>query len=557
MIQELQEQTAAIIKAAYGVDMQPEFSRPPAEHGDFATNVALQLAGQLSLAPREIAQKLADELAAKANVETSVAGPGFINIRLSDKALFSAALSADILEQSLAGKTVVTEYSDPNPFKVLHAGHLYTSLVGDAISNIVEAAGATVHRVNFGGDVGLHVAKAMWSIIKDLDGEHPEKLHDIPNAEKLDWVSARYVEGNEAYETNETAKDEIVAINKRIYKLHATDDHDSPFAKIYWTCRQWSYDGFDDLYERLGMVPFEKYYPESATTPLGQKTVQAGLEKGVFEKSDGAIVFKGEDRGLHTRVFINSEGLPTYEAKDLGLSLTKWQDYAFDQSIIITGNDIQEYMKVIIAAVGAFNQQAAERTLHLTHGQIKLAGGRKMSSRAGTILRADDILDAASQAAADNFDGADTAITLGAVRYSFLRSRIGGDIIYNPEESVKLEGNSGPYLQYALVRAHSILKKAGDVVPASEINELDEAERRLARTIGLYPEAYQNALRDHSPHHICNYLYDLAVAFNRFYENSRVVGHERTDIRISLVTAYKNVLKSGLTILGMPQPEKM
>ncbi len=557
MIQKLQEQTTAIIKKVYDMDMQPEFSRPPAEHGDFATNVALQLAGKLSLAPREIAQKLASELTAQAGVETSVAGPGFINIRLSDATLFSAALAADTLEQPLTGKTVVTEYSDPNPFKVLHAGHLYTSLVGDAISNIVEAAGATVHRVNFGGDVGLHVAKAMWSIIQDLGGEQPEKLHDIPKSEKLDWVSARYVAGNEAYETDETAKAEIVAINKRIYELHAVDDHSSPFAQIYWTCRQWSYDGFDDLYERLGMVPFEKYYPESATTPLGQETVQAGLEKGVFEKSDGATVFKGEKLGLHTRVFINSEGLPTYEAKDLGLSLTKWQDYAFDQSIIITGNDIQEYMKVIIAVVSAFNKQAAERTLHLTHGQIKLAGGRKMSSRAGTILRADDILSAAEQAAADNFESADMAITLGAVRYSFLRNRLGGDIIYNPEESVKLEGNSGPYLQYALVRAHSILKKADGVVSASEVTELDEAERSLARTISVYPEAYQNALRDHSPHHICNYLYDLAVAFNRFYENSRVVGHERTAIRVSLVTAYKNVLKSGLTILGMPQPEKM
>lgn len=557
MTYNLRELTKIVISETFGIEMVPTFTRTEPQHGDFTTNVAMQLSGQLGKPPREIAQQIVDVLQTRADFVLSIAGPGFINIRLHDQEIFSAALQATVVARPLEGTEIVAEYSDPNPFKVLHAGHLYTSLVGDAIANIMQAAGANVHRVNFGGDVGLHVAKAMWAIITELGGEFPEKLQTIAALEKLDWVSARYVAGNNAYENDEQNKAEIIAINKRIYEIHSEDDHDSAFSQIYWTCREWSYDGFKALYDRLGMVPFERYYPESATTQLGFDTVQDGLRQGIFAESDGAIVYKGEDRGLHTRVFINSQGLPTYEAKDLGLSLTKWNDYKFDKSVIITGNDIKEYMKVIVAAVSEFNADAAARTDHLTHGQIKLAGGVKMSSRTGNILRANDILDAAFEAskAASGKDDAD--VVLGAVRYSFLRNRLGGDIVYDPKESVSTEGNSGPYVQYALVRARSILQKIGDQSIALEVTNLDEFERSLARQISIFPEAFAAALLDYSPHHICNYLYELAVTFNRFYEQSHVIDHERSDVRVALVTSYEAVLTHGLRILGMPQPEHM
>lgn len=557
MTYDLRELTATIIAETYGVEIMPVFTRPSPGHGDFSTNVALQLAKQLDKPPREIAEAIKKVLASRGNFSIDIAGPGFINITLGDEEIFTAARQSTNLAKSLEGKSVVAEYSDPNPFKVLHAGHLYTSLVGDAMANILQTAGAQVHRVNFGGDVGLHVAKTMWAIINELGGELPEKLHDISNEQKLDWVSERYVQGNSAYEANPKAKQEIIDINKRVYDLHADNDHDSAFAKIYWLCRQWSYDGFNVLYDRLGMVPFEKYYPESDTTQLGANTVKEGLKKSVFYKSEGAIVYKGEHKGLHTRVFINSDGLPTYEAKDLGLALTKWQDYKYDQSIIITDKSQQEYMKVVISAVGEFNADAAERTRHLTHGQIKLVGGVKMSSRKGNILRASDILDASFEAGRQLNTGSDPAIVLGAIRYSFLKSRVGGDIIYNPAESVSMEGNSGPYLQYALVRARSILRKSSDIKPEEKIKNLDALERNLARAISRYPEEFADALAGYSPHHIANYLYELAVTFNRFYEQSRVIGHERAAVRVALVKAYEQTLAHGLSILGMPQPESM
>ena len=221
-------------------------------------------------------------------------------------------------KKSLAGQIVVAEYSDPNPFKVLHAGHLYTSVVGEAIASLLERAGATVHRVNFGGDVGLHVGKTLWAILQNVGGEQPEKLAEIPEAERSEWLAKCYIDGTNAYEANEQTKQAMIELNKRIYKIHSDNDLDSPLAKIYWTCRQWSYDYFDKFYAQIG-TKFEKYYPESSVAELGLQTVRQQLAKGVFEESAGAVIFDGQKYGLHTRVFINSEGIPTYEAKDIGL----------------------------------------------------------------------------------------------------------------------------------------------------------------------------------------------------------------------------------------------
>lgn len=553
-MEDVQKLFQKAVSSAFDESIDVVLTRPDEKFGDYATNVALQLANKLGKNPRDVAQKLIESVPVNDKIKSlEVAGPGFINITLTDKALW-----ADVRlepQKSLVGKTVVAEYSDPNPFKVLHAGHLYTSLVGDAIANLLEAAGADVKRVNFGGDVGLHVAKAMWAILQELGGEHPERLEKVPESLRPDWISECYVKGNTAYEEDEQAKAEIIELNTKIYDLHSKGDKESNFAKIYWACRQWSYDGFDVLYKELSMAPFDKYYPESQTTPIGIKTVKEGLEKGVFQKSEGAIVFKGEDHGLHTRVFLNSNGLPTYEAKDLGLAQQKWQDYNFDISIMITGNDIVEYMKVVLTALKNFRPEITERTRHLTHGMVKLAGGVKMSSRKGNTLKGSDIISAAEQALRDLDRKPDHQTVLAAVKYAFLKSRIGGDIIYDPKESIALEGNSGPYLQYAHARARSILAKSGKKPTDTEGYKDDE--RSLVRKLGEYQQSVSNATTELMPHHICTYLYELAQNFNRFYEKNRIIGNEREAQRLKLVETYADVLKNGLTLLGIPSPDSM
>jgi arginyl-tRNA synthetase len=555
----MQTAVAAAIKEVFGTEMVAELTRPEPQFGDYATNAALQLAGRLGKPPREIAGQLAARLRetlAGQVANITIAGPGFINLTLSDAALGAQAAAAPTAKpRTYAGKTVVTEYSDPNPFKVLHAGHFYTSVVGDSISNIVEAAGGRVHRVNFGGDVGLHVGKTMWAILQELGGEHPEKLAELPQENRSEWMAACYVKGTNAYEEDETAKAAIIDVNKHVYQLFAEDDHDSPFAQIYWTCRQWSYDYFDAFYERIG-TPFEKYYPESVVAPTGVATVKEQLANGVYKQSDGAVVFDGEQYGLHTRVFINSQGLPTYEAKDVGLIIEKWNDYHFDRSVVITGNDINEYMKVVLKSIEQFRPDLVERTRHFTHGNVKLQGGVKMSSRKGNFFRAVDVLAAAKEANKAATGREDERVELGAIKYAFLRQRIGPDLIYDPKESVSLEGNSGPYLQYAHARARSIIKK-GTAQPGTELAELDQHERALTRAISLYPEVLQAAVDEFMPHHIAGYLYELAQAFNRFYEHAKVVGDPREATRLRLVQLYADVLKDGLALLGIAAPEAL
>ncbi len=519
----------------------------------------MQLAGRLQKPPREIAESLAAALRESLSDtvrDVSVAGPGFINIALSDQALVAMANAAPTNKPTtFKDQVVVAEYSDPNPFKVLHAGHIYTSVVGAAISNIIAAAGGEVHRVNFGGDVGLHVGKTMWAVLQELGGENPEKLQEIPSERHAEWMAACYVAGTNAYEDDEAAKAVIIDLNKRVYQLFADNDHDSPFAQIYWTCRQWSYDYFDEFYARIG-TPFEKYYPESEVSTLGINTVREQLVKGVYKESDGAVVFEGEPYGLHTRVFINSQGLPTYEAKDVGLIMQKWQDYHFDRSVVITGNEQAQYMAVVLKSIEQFKPELTQATTHLTHGLVKLQGGVKMSSRKGNILRAVDVLDAANEANKAATGRDDEQAILGAVKYAFLRPRIGADIIYDPAESVSLEGNSGPYLQYAHARARSVLRK-GQAQADGAIADLDAAERSLARKIGEYPEVVKKAVDDLLPHHICTYLYELAQAFNRFYEHAKVVGDPREATRLRLVTLYADVLKDGLGLLGITAPEQL
>jgi arginyl-tRNA synthetase len=559
MKQELEAAVAAACKKLFNVDVEVELTRPDEQFGDYATNVALQLAKSMGKNPREVGAELAEELETSLPQikEATIAGPGFVNLALSDDALIAALGTRS--QRPYKDQVVLMEYSDPNPLKPLHAGHLYTTLVGDTIANLAEIAGAKVTRLNYGGDVGLHVGKSIWAIVHHLGGEHPEKLANIPKADRPNWLGQRYVEGTAAYEDDEAAKAEIIATNKRVYQLHVDGDHDSPFAQIYWTCRQWSYDYFQVLYTELQVHPFDRIIPESEVTPLGVKTVREQLANGVYQMSDGAVVFKGEDYGLHTRVFINSEGLPTYEAKDVGLMLTKWNDYHYDRSYYITASEQAQYFQVMFKSVEQFLPEAAKRAVSITHGMVKLEGGKKMSSRKGNIVSALDIIDAAREAGKESGHDPSQETTLAAIKYAFAKNRIGGDIVYDPKESIALEGNSGPYLQYAHARARSIVRKAGE--KSSGVEQKSEAfeagERSLLRKIGEYPEVVDRAVAELMPHHICTYLYELAQTFNRFYEHNHVVGDTREALRLKLVEQYADVLKAGLTLLGISAPEKI
>lgn len=550
---------AQLVKNEFGVETTVQLTRPEPQFGDYATNVALQLAKQVGKSPRDIAQQLADKLSETGEfAKVEVAGPGFINLTLSGEALLDLTKREPI--PLYAGKTFVFEYSCPNAFKELHTGHLYQTIYGDIVSRLMLVGGAKLHRTSFGGDVGLHVAKSLWGMVNRLGGEIPERLErDIPADAfaRANWISGSYVRGAAAYEDNEQAKHDIDELNKTIYGFHDSNDHESPLAQIYWTTRQWSYDYFAAFYELI-QVDNQHYYPESETAPVGLKIVRDQLEKGNLKESDGAVVFEGdESKHLHTRVFITSKGLPTYETKDIGVIWKEREDYGFDHRYIITGNDQREYMRVVFAAAETFDPTLAGTMTHWTNGTVKFADGKKMSSRLGNVTRAIDVVDAVREKVTELVEDAAIIedVTLGAVKYAFARYKLGGDIAFNIDETVSLQGNSGPYLQYAHARARRILEKVEGVVAApSQVNDED---RLLVRKLGEYREIVELATQTLEPHHICNYLFELAQEFNRYYEKNQVVGSDLEAHRAGLVSVYADTLKAGLFILGIAAPEKM
>ena len=586
-MEKIREVLKKVIYVLYGVELEADVTVAPEGTGaDYATKVAHK-------APMIIAEEIKARLDA-GEIETdegtkdvslegftvTVAVPGFLNFISPDEYFAEKVgviagnvedfLGKNISQDEYFGKTVVAEFSDPNPFKVLHVGHLYTSVVGDSISRILELAGAKVVRANFGGDVGLHVGKTMWALSRKNVSLDELKIEDIAKC---------YVEGTQAYEENEEAKAEIVALNKVFYAVAELGAERSQerleietlaedfgmstvemmkLVELYWRGRELSYQYFEDFYAKIG-VKFDKYYPESSVAGRGLKEVREHTGT-VYEESEGAIVYHGEKLGLHTRVFINREGVPTYEAKDVGLIFTKWDDWHFDESVVVTGNEQTEYMKVVLASVAEYAPKLVERTSHLTHGLVKLPGNVKMSSRKGNFLKAVDVLEMVQEILGGA--EADSRIVLAAIKYAFLKYKMGGDIVFDPQESVSTTGNSGVYLLYSAVRAKKILVNVGDcsssVQGSSSIDGSEKVSvRNLSKKVIQYKEVVQEAVAEKAPNKICTYLYELAQEFSRFYENVKVAGSEREGELAQLVKAYLNVMEHGLGLLGIEVPEEM
>jgi len=547
---------AQAVRSATGQNAHVELSVPEKQFGDYTTNVALTVAQKLHKTPRELAQHIADTIPKNDYIESvQVAGPGFINITLTDRALWRIADEEPA--PLFKGKKVLIEYSCPNAFKELHTGHLYNTILGDTIARLLEASGASVYRANFGGDVGMHVAKCLYGILELLAEKQPESLDAVEKGARAAWISKAYVHGAKAFDTNDDAQQKIKELNKKIYQFHNDSDKTSDLAVLYWTCREWSYDYFKEFYKQLNVTAFDAFYPESQTSKPGLEIVQKHTP-AVFAESDNAVIFRGEDHGLHTRVFITSEGLPTYEAKDLGVIFSEVNDFEYDARILITGNDQAEYMKVVFAALGKIDHQLAQKQTHITNGTIRFGDGKKMSSRSGNVTRAVEVLETVEAAVDAETAAQRSELSLGAIKYAFLKHRIGGDIAFDIEESVSLHGNSGPYLQYSYARACSILAKAdAGAYEFSNADDLHDSERDLVRKIAGFSGVVEQATAEHLPHYICTYLYELAQEFNRFYEKNKVVGSDRQSQRVQLVQLYARTLHRGLELLNVPALEKM
>ena len=544
----------------------------PAElsHGDYSTNMAFVYAKEFGMKPREVAEsirlalqkELAQDEIGISKVE--VAGAGFINFYLSPK--FFAESVAEIVREadnfgrneSLAGKKVMVGYTDPNPFKEFHIGHLMNNAIGESVARLIESSGAKVLRACWQGDVGLHVAKAIWSLKSLSSNDLRFTIYDLGKA---------YTAGAKAYETDAKAKKEIEELNKKIF-----EKSDAVVNELYEAGRKVSLEHFEEIYKKLS-TKFDYYFFEGKEGREGEKIVAEFLKKGVFEKSDGAVVFRGERHGLHTRVFITSQGLPTYEAKELGLNKAKFQkEPKLDRSIIITANEQSDYFKVVLKAMEEVMREIAKKTKHIAHGMMRFASG-KMSSRTGNVITGESLITAVEnlvkekikerELPLDEKQNITAAVAVGAIKYSILRAATGSDIIYDFEKSISFEGDSGPYLEYTYARARSVLNKqhnncAGQTCEATQVRPAQEVSTStVERLLYRFPEIVERAAKEFEPHYIATYLIELASAFNAFYAKNKIIGSDEEKYRLALTEATSLVLKNGLCLLGIQAPEKM
>ncbi len=501
-----------------------EVQKPKSDFGDYAVFIKDNVA--------EVFEKLKIQIPNVKEIERIEIKGQYINFFLS-KAFLQSELARiansqwSIVDSQLAGRTVIVEYTDPNPFKLFHIGHMMSNAIGEAIARLYEASGAKVIRVTWQGDAGMHIAKAVYA-----DGD--------------------YAKGSKAFDEDPEAKAEIEAINKKIY-----DRSDPEINKRYDAGRKASLEYFEKQYARLGSK-FDRYFFESEEGPKGLELVKAHPE--VFVESQGAIVFHGE----HTRVFVNSQGLPTYEAKELGLNQEKFRLYHPDLSIIVTGNEIKEYFQVLMEAMKLVMPDVAAKTRHVPHGMLRLPTG-KMSSRTGDVITADDFIEKVKEKTKSE------EVAIGAIKYAILKQGIGNDVIFDREKAVAVHGDSGVYLQYTYARLTSILNNPSapplqveGSLPAGRQGRVgllnEQTELNIIKHLMEFPDTVREATERIAPNIVALYLYELANKANRFYEEVRIlddIDEDRKQARLVLVKTTADVLKRGLALLGIATPEKI
>lgn len=579
------------------LNLVPNFSRERIQvsgtdnptHGEYTSNIAMQLAGELKKSPREVAQIIVDSFEKGTEIEkVEIAGPGFINFYLSNTYLINEV--KEILKQKddyfkldvKKGKKIVIEYTDPNPFKILHVGHLYTNIVGESYARLQEALGADVKRAIYQGDVGLHVAKTLWGLEKKLREENVEfnSLESLNLSSRVKYLGEAYVLGSEYYDEKEDAQaqEEIDNLNYYIFSLCVPELPEKDFGiyekeqikEKYLKGKEWCMEYFETIYKKLG-TKFDYYFLESETSSIGLDIVMKNMET-VFKKDAGAVIYEGEEsKGLHTRVFVNKFGIPTYEAKDLGLAIKKGELIDYDESIIITGKEQAGYFRVVLDALSRINKGLAEKTTHIPHGLIKSVEGKKLSSRKG-VAGAEELIDTTAQQAmemmkengrvTEGIEEKSLKIAIAAIKYAFLKVGVGSDIVFDSTKALSFDGDTGPYLLYVYARCKSLLKNNTESENGGDIEEgvlENAAVKGLSETLSRSKYILLNSGVNYSPSTLSQYIFDLAQSFNNFYQQVSVLEAPEKDRAslLAIVQATMLTMKNGLELLGIGVVDEM
>lgn len=508
---------------------------------------------------------------------------GFLNISLSDayflNEMHSIASAENFGHTKGDADKIMVEYCSPNTNKPLHLGHVRNNLLGYSVAEILKASGKEVIKTQIINDRGIHICKSMLAWQKFGNGETPESTG--LKGDKL--VGNFYVKFDQEYKKQieelklkgieeKEAKTQAPLLIEAQQMLQKWEQGDEEVVALWNKMNHWVYQGFEETFTNLG-VDFDKNYYESDTYLLGKDVVAQGLENGVFyKKEDGSVWIDLTDEGLDEKIVLRADGTAVYMTQDIGTAIQRVKDFAANGMVYTVGNEQDYHFKVLFLILKKLGFDWADNLFHLSYGMVDLPSG-KMKSREGTVVDADDLMlemtATARKISSDlgKLDGYSEAekeelyrkIGLGALKYYILKVDPKKRILFNPEESVDFQGNTGPFIQYTYARIQSILKKA----PAS--NKVDdyvfhEKEKALVKQLQLYPEVIQQSASQYSPALIANYTYDLVKEFNSFYQNVSILGADDDDqiqIRVALSKSVASVIKKSFALLGIEVPEQM
>ncbi len=538
---------------------------PNPEMGDISLP-SFEVAKELKQNPRELIDNLISKIKSdKIIVGVKFVGP-YLNFVINKEYLIEEVINEVNKSKenfgsndNLKKKKIMIEYAHPNPFKSFHIGHLRNIILGESIARIIESQGAEVVRVNYQGDVGMHIAKCIWAF-KEVDPKKYPKTAD----EKVALLGKCYAEGAKAFEEDQVAKQLITYINKQIY-----EGEDKDIKKLWELGKKWSFEKFHEIYKRLD-THFEREYMESEVMVIGEKQVEKALKKNILEKSEGAVIFNGKKYDLDTRVFLNSEGLPTYEGKELGLAMSEFEDFGkIDLCIHNVAIEQISFFKVTFKVQELLDaKKFKDKQYHNAYEFVGLKSG-KMSSRKGQVIFGNDIMNQAVEKIEEktknkdlkNIEDLYEKIGVGAVKYSFLKISPFKYLAFDLDESVSFEGDSGPYLLYTYARIQSIFRKAGvKKTKKQNLDSLtDEKEKYLTLKIAKYPEVVEKAAQNYDPSEIAKYVFELTKEFNDYYHSVQILKSDEDvkQARLVLLDSVGQVIKNGLNLLGIDVVDEM
>ena len=594
MIIEQQIMAAAqqAVKNLYGQEVPEKMVQLQKTRSEFEGNLTLVVFPFVKMArksPEQTGQELGEYLVANCEAVSKFnVVKGFLNLSIADEAWLK--LLADIDSQEKYGEKsadedsplVMIEYSSPNTNKPLHLGHVRNNLLGWSLAQIMEANGNHVVKTNIVNDRGIHICKSMLAWLKWGNGETPES-----SGKKGDHlIGDYYVAFDKHYREEikelvaqgmdeEQAKQEAPLIKEAHEMLVKWEKNDPEVRALWEKMNNWVYAGFDETYKKMG-VSFDKIYYESQTYLKGKAKVEEGLAKGLFERHDDNSVWADlTNEGLDKKLLLRSEGTSVYMTQDIGTAEMRFQDYPIDKMIYVVGNEQNYHFQVLSILLDRLGFKWGKELVHFSYGMVELPNG-KMKSREGTVVDADDLMELMVEDAyktsmeLGKFDDMTEEerreiariVGMGALKYFILKVDARKNMLFNPEESIDFNGNTGPFIQYTYARIRSILRKSEKGIVKSEefATALNEKEVELIQKMSEYGAAVEQAGKDYSPSGIANYCYELTKVFNQFYHDYSILNEPDENIKAMRLVLARNVakiIKNSMALLGIEVPERM